>query len=214
MSASVAWLLAAFVAAGSLLLPWRPVVVVTAEPPGRAEEGAPAPDGRTAGETRQGSGGSPGSTRQWLGILPVREGEAFGLRFVHSVDGLPVEDDYTVWPVGPGQALLVQAETRLLSFGAGMGAIPGEGRAVEEGTWLRITAMGRSIGPALVLRVGSVSVDHRLLYRGCSLPLSERWAAWRVRLEARSLPGWVHGLLSARNGVWRWERVCPRPSSG
>lgn len=189
------------------------MVVVTAEPPSQV---------RSDLQGRQGGGlgvgwpqvASPAGGRAWLGVLPLRDGETLGLRFVHSVDGLPVEDAYGVQPQSPWRAVLVQVETRLLSFGTGMGAMEGQGRALEEGAWLRIAGMNRVIGAVLRVRVGSAAVDHRLVYRGCALPLSDRWAGWRVRLEARMVPAWLHGLLSARNGVWRWARRCPEALSG
>ncbi|BAS25888.1 DUF1850 domain-containing protein [Limnochorda pilosa] len=118
-------------------------------------------------------------------VLPVEPGERVGLRFIHSVDGLPVEDWYEVRPDG-----LMEVESRLLSFGTGMGQIPGQGHAVEDGPWLRVTGLERPIG-VLRLRVGPSEVDHTLLYRGGEIPLSARWAGEALTLEAGRAPLWA-----------------------
>lgn len=118
--------------------------------------------------------------------LPVAMDERIGLRFIHSVDGLPVEDWYEVRPEG-----LVQVETRFLSFGTGMGHIPGQGRAVEDGVWLRVIGLERPIG-TLHLRVGDPEVDHRLLYRQTEIRLSPHWAGKALVLGVERLPwAWV-----------------------
>lgn len=136
-------------------------------------------------------------------LLPLQPGETVALRFVHSVDGLPVEDRYAV---APGAAGLIQTETRFLSIGTGMGLIPGEGRPVEQGRWLRVTEMHRPIG-TLALRVGTPGVDHTLVYRGCDISLTRRWAGQRVTLEAVWVPAWMHGLLDAGGRLF-WLRSC------
>ncbi|MEW6046985.1 MAG: DUF1850 domain-containing protein [Bacillota bacterium] len=136
--------------------------------------------------------------------LPLLPGETVGVRFVHSVDHLPVEDRY-VASRGRG---LVQVETRLLSFGTGMGTIPGQGRAVVDGPWLRVTDMSRAIG-RLVLRVGSPGVDHAVLYRGCAFSLTERWAGERLVLEAVWVGPWLHELLDL-GGRLIWAIHCRR----
>lgn len=121
--------------------------------------------------------------------LPVAMDERVGLRFIHSVDGLPVEDWYEVRRGG-----LVQVETRLLSFGTGMGHIPGQGRAVEDGAWLRVTGLERPIG-TLHLRVGDPEVDHRLLYRQAEIRLSPQWAGKALVLEVERFPwAWVGAI--------------------
>ena len=125
-----------------------------------------------------------------VAVLPLRPGEEVALRFIHSVDGLPVEDRYAA----TRDRGLVQTETRLLSFGAGTGLIPGQGTPVLDGPWLRVVGMNRPIG-RLALRVGSARVGHTLLHRGCGIPLSERWPGQRLVMEAVWVPAWLHGLV-------------------
>lgn len=116
-----------------------------------------------------------------VGLLPMAPADRLGIRFIHSLDHLPVEDWYVV---RGGE--LVQVSTRLVQFGAGMGHIAGEGRGHADGDWWEITGMERHIG-TLVLRIGRASVDHRLLYRGQEVGLSACWPGQRLTLR----PVWV-----------------------
>lgn len=116
-------------------------------------------------------------------LLPLRPGETFTIRFIHSIDGLPVEDTYRIAPTG-----LVQTQTRLLSFGAGMGHIEGDGTAEWDGPWTVITGMTRPIG-ILRLRVGSPSVDHTILWRGASWRLSPQFAGRLLIIAPARLRG-------------------------
>lgn len=116
-------------------------------------------------------------------LLPLRPGETFTIRFIHSIDGLPVEDTYRLGPTG-----LVQTQTRLLSFGAGMGHIEGDGTAEWDGPWTVITGMARPIG-TLRLRVGSPAVDHTLLWRDFSWRLSPRFAGQLLIIAPARLRG-------------------------
>lgn len=130
-----------------------------------------------------------------VGVVALPAGERLGLRFVHSVDGLPVEDRYAV--VG---GRLVQRETRLLSFGAGMGHVHGEGTGRADGRWWQVEGMARDVG-TLAVRVGPADVDHRLRYRGRDVPLSACYAGERLTLRAARLPTLVRaaaGLLAPR----------------
>lgn len=114
------------------------------------------------------------------GYLPT--GDGFTLRFVHSVDRLPVEDTYQV-----RDGSLVLTSTRLIQFGAGMGQVSDAGVGRADGPWWRIDELDRPVGD-LTVRVGSASVDHRLRHRGGELALSRCWAAQRVTLRPTSLP--------------------------
>jgi hypothetical protein len=122
-------------------------------------------------------------------LLPLARGERFGLRFHHSVDGLPVEDWYRL-----SRTAIVQEETRLLSFGAGMGHVAGVSR--EQGPWLHIEGIGRTI-EVLHLRVGPASVGHVLRYRQARWPLSECWPGRRVTLRGVRVSLVAHLTLPA-----------------
>lgn len=117
-----------------------------------------------------------------IGYLPLAPGERLGVSFIHSVDKLPVEDWYVL-----GEGGLVQESTRLIQFGAGMGHIAGQGKGHSDGDWWVVAGMNRPIG-TLVLRVGSASVDHRLLYRDRQLRLSVCWPRERLTLRPVQTP--------------------------
>lgn len=106
--------------------------------------------------------------------LPLTDQQPFGLSFLHSVDGLPVQDWYHV-----EDDRIVQDATRLRQFGAGMGHIDGAGRGRAVDGWWEVGDLRRPIG-TLVIRVGGPSVDHRLHHPDGVLALSERWSHTRV----------------------------------
>lgn len=113
-----------------------------------------------------------------IGHLPLAPGEVLTVAYVHSIDGLPIEEDIVV----RDGRLIVEA-TRIRQFGAGMGQIPGEGRGRADGRWWVIEDMGRDIGTELAIRVGSPAVDHRLRTPGAEVRLSPCLAAHRVTVE-------------------------------
>lgn len=110
-----------------------------------------------------------------LGHLPLEPGEHLTIAYVHSIDGLPIEEDIAV----RGDRLVVEA-TRLRQFGAGMGHIPGEGNGRADGRWWVIEDMDRDIGTEVVIRVGAPAVDHRLRTPGAEVRLSPCLTAHRV----------------------------------
>jgi hypothetical protein len=124
-----------------------------------------------------------------IGHLPLAEGERFTIAYVHSIDGLPIEED-----IGVRDGHLVVEATRLRQFGAGMGHIPGEGTGHAEGEWWVIEGIDRDIGTELVLRVGSPAVDHRIRTPGDEVRLSPCLAARPVTVEPVRVPV-LHLLL-------------------
>ncbi|WP_159943914.1 MULTISPECIES: DUF1850 domain-containing protein [unclassified Nocardiopsis] len=92
-----------------------------------------------------------------IGHLSLAEGERLTIAYVHSIDGLPIEEDLRV-----RDGRLVVEATRVRQFGAGMGHIPGEGTGRADGRWWVVEGIDRDIGPELVIRVGAPAVDHRL----------------------------------------------------
>lgn len=101
-----------------------------------------------------------------LVVFPLRPEEQFSIRFIHSIDGLPIIERYTL-----DGAELVQTETRLLSFGIGTGYVEGDGVLTEDGEWVVIADMDRRIGK-LRQRAGVESVDHTIVWRDRALRLS------------------------------------------
>ncbi|MBB6170557.1 hypothetical protein HNR23_000617 [Nocardiopsis mwathae] len=105
-----------------------------------------------------------------IGDLPLDGYGRFGLTFVHSVDGLPIEDRYQV-----RDGRIVQESTLLMQFGAGTGHIPGNGTGRAVGERWEVSGLDRDIGE-LRIRVGAPPADHRLHHPGGELTLSGCWA--------------------------------------
>lgn len=126
---------------------------------------------------------------------PVRQGEAFYLRYTHSVTRRQVEDTYVI----KGARLALTA-TRFEAVGAGLGYM-GEGLERAENGWTVIEGMERQM-PYLPLRVGAVA-DHRLVVRGREYHLWDYAPPYSlVYLEPRlaSLGAWVYWQASAMAG--------------
>lgn len=113
--------------------------------------------------------------------LPLACGEGFSLLYTHSVDLLPVAEQF----FNDGGDIVL-AETWFDNFGAGMGLTPGRGRYVESGLRLGIVAIDEVIDPFL-LRTGPIS-DHRLYHRGGSYALREIFGS-QPRLLLRIVRG-------------------------
>lgn len=111
--------------------------------------------------------------------LAVLDTETVTISYVHSIDGLPIEEDLRA----SDEELIVE-RTRLRQFGAGMGHIEGEGKGHSQGKWWVVDDMERRIGPDLHLRVGAPTVDHRLRSGDVELALSQCLAGERVTLTA------------------------------
>lgn len=107
------------------------------------------------------TGGEP------LLVLPLRPGEPFTLHYYHSVENAPIWEVHTLDATG---RIFIEEE-RYLKFGAGMGKMPGVGRMVTRGPYEAIVDMHMPTGD-FVLRIGSVGVDHTLLWRGTRTNLS------------------------------------------
>ncbi|WP_285729970.1 DUF1850 domain-containing protein [Nocardiopsis sp. ATB16-24] len=113
-----------------------------------------------------------------VGHLPLAEGERFTIAYVHSIDGLPIEEDIDV-----RDGRMVVDATRLRQFGAGMGHIPGEGTGHADGEWWVVDGIGRDIGTELVIRVGAPTTDHRIRTPDDEVRLSRCLAARPVTVE-------------------------------
>lgn len=107
--------------------------------------------------------------------LPLFPNETFTMRYIHSVDHSPVCE---VFELDQHGRLTLQA-TYFKMFGAGMGHWQGRGYIDFDGEWTWIRNIHETLG-SFVLRVGSPSVDHALLYRGQKIPLSGKWAGKRL----------------------------------
>ncbi|MBF8222018.1 DUF1850 domain-containing protein [Halomonas sp. 328] len=118
--------------------------------------------------------------------LPMPEGAGWCLAWNHSVAGFPVHDCYR-----HQRGRMVLERSHLPDFAAGLDHIPGRGRQVSDGRggyW--IEAIDEPVpGNAYRLRVGSPRVDHRLLFQGQRISLSDIAAGERVTIRLhRPLP--------------------------
>jgi hypothetical protein len=106
---------------------------------------------------------------------PIAYGRSFTIRYIHSVDRSPV---FEVFEVKKGEGLVLK-ETYFTMFGAGMGHWEGHGEMVQEGRWIKIKDINRSLG-SFILRVGSQEVAHTVLMDGKEWNLSQRASGRRV----------------------------------
>lgn len=112
----------------------------------------------------------------WSGELS--HGEGFSIRYIHSVDKLPVHEFYIN---EDGQLILTGI--KVIDFGAGLD-YTGEGDMRMEGKWTYIDNLQRKID-SLSLRVGSIA-DHTLIYREREVPLRDHFPAYTlVHIELR-----------------------------
>lgn len=105
--------------------------------------------------------------------------EAFTLSYIHSIDGLPIEEDLRVT-----EGELVVERTRLKQFGAGMGHIAGEGQGHADGDWWVVDDLERDIGSQMHLRAGATRIDHRMTSAEHELRLSACLPGERITISA------------------------------
>jgi hypothetical protein len=119
-------------------------------------------------------GGAP------LLVLPVEPGEHFTIHYYHSVENAPIWETHSLDASGH----IFIEEERYLKFGAGMGKMPGVGRMVTRGPYEVIEEMHMPTGD-FVLRIGSVGVDHTVIWRGTRTNLSAMAPHVAVQFSAR-----------------------------
>jgi hypothetical protein len=108
----------------------------------------------------------------------LSEGETFSIRYIHSVDKLPVHEFYI-----NEDGELILTGIKVIDFGAGLDYV-GEGDLRMEGKWTYIDNLQRKID-SLPLRVGSIA-DHTLIYRDKEIYLRNHFPAFTlVRIELR-----------------------------
>lgn len=99
------------------------------------------------------------------------------LRWNHSVTGIVVSDYYALQ-----NGVMMLTDSHTPAFDAGLGHIPGRGRletAPNHGYW--IVDIDEPVpGNGYWLRVGSPSVDHRIVHNGTTYSLSDLASGERV----------------------------------
>ncbi len=131
-------------------------------------------------------------------VLPLEPGEHFTIHYYHSVENAPIWETHSLDPSG---RIFIEEE-RYLKFGAGMGKMPGVGRMVTRGPYEVIEDMHLPTGD-FVLRIGSLGVDHTVIWRGTRTNLSAMAPHVAVQFSARRV-----SLL-----VRLWTHIFPRDAT-
>ena len=113
-------------------------------------------------------------------VLPLQPGERFTIHYYHSVENAPIWEEHSLDEKGR----IYIEEERYLKFGAGMGRMPGVGRMVRRGPYEVIENMHMPTGN-FILRVGSLGVDHTVIWRDTRSNLSAVAPHVAVRFSAR-----------------------------
>jgi hypothetical protein len=113
-------------------------------------------------------------------VLPLEPGERFTIHYYHSVENAPIWEEHSLDEKGR----IYIEEERYLKFGAGMGRMPGVGRMVKRGPYEVIENMHLPTGN-FILRVGSSTVKHTVIWRGTHTNLSAVVPHVAVRFSAR-----------------------------
>jgi len=124
-------------------------------------------------------GGAP------LAVIWLAPGETFTIRYNHSVEEAPIWETHSVDARGD----IFIEEERYLKFGAGMGKMPGIGHMVRRGPYEVIENMHMPTGD-FVLRIGSPSVDHTLIWPHGQIRLSAKAPHLAVRFSAEPV-SWI-----------------------
>ena len=131
-------------------------------------------------------------------VLPMKPGERFTLHYYHSVENAPIWEVHSLDETGR----IYIEEERYSKFGAGMGRMPGVGRLVRRGSFEVIEDMHMPTGD-FVLRIGSVGVDHTVIWRGRKKNLSAVAPHVAVQFSAQPV-GTLHYL---------WRQLVPHPAT-
>lgn len=117
---------------------------------------------------------------QVLVTIPMYNDDSWCLLWNHSVAGFTVSDCFV-----NRQDVLLLHSSHQPDFAAGLGYIKGRGQLAGDGDGgYLITDINEPVPDnALVLRVGSMAVNHRVLYNGKETSLSQVAAGQRITLR-------------------------------
>lgn len=121
-----------------------------------------------------------GQDGEVLAAIPMRNSDTWCLLWNHSVAGFTVSDCFLV----TGKTLYL-VSSHQPDFAAGLGYLEGRGTLTSDGSGGYIITDIHEPVPdnALLLRVGSMAVNHRVLYQGNETSLSRIAAGQRVVLR-------------------------------
>ena len=120
------------------------------------------------------------STTEIIAALPVKAGDRFTIRYIHSVDKTPIFEEFRL-DLKQG---LVLEKTWFTMFGAGLGHWPGHGDLRQDKEWITIDNIEQPLG-SFILRIGALSVGHTIIYHDREINLSRRAPGVRVLVEFR-----------------------------
>lgn len=112
--------------------------------------------------------------------VPLHDHEPWCLLWNHSVTGFLVRDCFA-----RDHEVMVLSSSHQPDFAAGLGHLEGRGNLESDGAGgYLITEINEPVpNNALILRVGSMSVNHRVLYKGQETSLSSVAAGQRVTIR-------------------------------
>jgi len=121
-------------------------------------------------------------------VLSLKPGQRFTIFYIHSVDRAPIWEEHSVDAQGH---IYIETE-KFVMFGAGMGHWQGHGVLGLEGHYQVIRRIHMRVD-GFVLRVGSPTVSHTVIWPGGCVNLSVLMPHWRLKVTARpvSVLTWV-----------------------
>ncbi len=121
------------------------------------------------------------STAKVIASLEVKPGDKFSIRYIHSVDKTPIFEEFRL----DQKKGLVLEKTWFKMFGAGLGHWPGHGNLSQDSEWITIDNIEQPLG-SFILRIGSPSVGHTIIYREQEINLSRLAPGARALVEFRN----------------------------
>ncbi len=118
------------------------------------------------------------STAKIIATLKVKSGDKFTIRYIHSVDKTPIFEKFRL----DREKGLVLEKTWFTMFGAGLGHWPGHGNLSQDSEWITIDNIEQPLG-SFILRIGSPSVGHTIIYHEQKINLSSRAPGARALVE-------------------------------
>lgn len=130
--------------------------------------------------------------------FPTRSGDAFSIRFIHSVQKTPVVENLEIDAAESGFVLV---STQYQSFGVGLPFLLEEGDFTQEGDYFVFRNMKRKM-PQLTLRTG-VGTRLTILYKGAEYPVYRQLPAGsRIDLEiAPYYARFFSGTIGEKEGM-------------
>ena len=117
-------------------------------------------------------------TAEIIASLTVQTGDKFTIRYIHSVDGTPIFEEFRL----DQKRGLVLEKTWFKMFGAGLGQWPGHGHLSQDKEWITIDNIEQPLG-SFILRIGAPSVGHTIIYHEQEINLSRIASGVRALVE-------------------------------